>query len=83
MLTQHSAGDDKAQETEEQMLQWMWADAGISSKLAEKNPFRWSSKMAPGAIEEDLLRQTAERPVSLRVCSQGFQVGNSLWFGSG
>ena len=59
------ASSDKEQE---QLLQWMWADAGFSHALARANPLRWSARLPAPDIEEQLIRQTASRPVSLRVC---------------
>ena len=68
-------------------MQWMWADAGFSSMLARANPLRWSKKLTPGDMREELLKQTAERPVVLHLCGQGAKVnfssapGAAEWIG--
>eukprot|EP00277_Geminigera_cryophila_P010314 CAMPEP_0179409872 /NCGR_PEP_ID=MMETSP0799-20121207/2958_1 /TAXON_ID=46947 /ORGANISM="Geminigera cryophila, Strain CCMP2564" /LENGTH=441 /DNA_ID=CAMNT_0021181629 /DNA_START=73 /DNA_END=1396 /DNA_ORIENTATION=- len=51
-------------------LKWMWADAGVSSKLAQVNPFRWSGAMTPAELKSSLVKQDKERPVLITLLGQ-------------
>jgi len=61
----------------EQLLQWMWADAGarlgsLFKALAAANPLRWSAKLTPQALIDELsaVDPLQLRPVKLRLCDQ-------------
>ena len=68
-----TADDADLQSTDgpqEVKLKWMWADAGFSSKLAQANPFRWSSAMSPIDLKNNLLKQSKNRPLLITILGQ-------------
>jgi hypothetical protein len=74
---QSSCQSAGAAEAHEQLLQWMWADAGaglgsLFKALASANPLRWSARLRPHALIEELsaLDSLQQRPVRLRLCGQ-------------
>ena len=68
-----SADDSDSRSTDgpqEVKLKWMWADAGFSSKLAQANPFRWSSAMSPTDLQNNILKQSKSRPLLITILGQ-------------
>jgi len=67
-LDANAGGDEEAKDVDPSAvkLKWMWADAGVSgvtSKLAQANPFRWSKALLPEDLKAELLKQSKPRPV--------------------
>jgi hypothetical protein len=72
-LGEASAGQDACGEHEVKdldptvvKLKWMWADAGVAgvtSKLAQANPWRWSKALSPEDLKTELQKQSKARPV--------------------
>jgi hypothetical protein len=72
-LGEASAGQDACGEHEVKdldptvvKLKWMWADAGVAgvtSKLAQANPWRWSKALSPEDLKTELQKQAKARPV--------------------
>lgn len=60
-----------------QLLQWMWADAAVATgsffeAIAKSNPLRWSAKMLPDDLKQDLaaLPSPCHRRIRLRLVGQ-------------
>ena len=75
------AGQHHQQHHHEQLLQWMWADAGagigsLFKAAAKANPLRWSARLTPHALRQELLAVTPLplRPVRLRLCGQSHEL---------
>jgi len=73
----HGDQEDHQYGHHEQLLQWMWADAGAGlggmfKAAAKANPLRWSAKLTPQALRQELLTvaPSQHRPVRLCLCGQ-------------
>jgi len=64
--TSNESSPDHAHDEDQVRLQFMWADAGLVTKLAEANPMRWTSLQSPKDVVTQL-QGAPRRSVKLRV----------------